>query len=160
MKTICLTLAIMISAGVTTTSAQFKKLLQKATQTAEGALEKKPASKSQTGGSTPGGNTTGSPSNTGGAGLISTPPDVKQNLDDADKAYQSKSYGDARYSVQQAMLGVELEIGNQILKSLPSSVSGLNKVEAEDQVASSGFGWAGLVISRRYNDAKEKEFKV
>jgi hypothetical protein len=98
------------------------------------------------------------PSNQGGAGLISTPPDVNQNLADAEMAYKKNSYGEARYSVQQAMLGVEMEIGNKILKSLPESVSGLAKDADEDQVTSTGWGWAGLTIKREYSDGKDKQF--
>ena len=100
----------------------------------------------------------GNPSNKGGAGLISTPPDVKQNLADAEVAYKKNSYGEARYSVQQAMLGVELEIGNKILKSLPESVSGLFKEVESDKVTSTGWGWAGLTITREYSDKKDKQF--
>ena len=102
----------------------------------------------------------GNPSNNGGAGLISTPPDVKQNLTDAETSYKAASYGEARYAVQQAMLGVELEIGNQILKSLPETISGLKKNEQEDQVTSTGAGWAGLTIQRKYADDKEKQLTV
>lgn len=100
------------------------------------------------------------PSNKGGAGLISTPPDVKQNLADAEVAYKKNSYGESRYSVQQAMLGVELEIGNKILKSLPESISGLNKEAESDQVTSTGWGWAGLTIHREYSDGKDKQLTV
>jgi len=100
------------------------------------------------------------PSNNGGGGLISTPPDVKQNLDDAEAAYKKSSYGESRYAVQQAMLGVELEIGNKILKSLPETISGLKKDPSADQVTSTGYGWAGLTIQREYNDTKDKELRV
>lgn len=100
------------------------------------------------------------PSNNSGGGLVSTPPDVKQNLDDAEAAYKKSSYGEARYAVQQAMLGVELEIGNKILKSLPETISGLKKDESADQVTSTGYGWAGLTIQREYNDTKDKELRV
>lgn len=100
------------------------------------------------------------PSNNSGAGLISTPPDVKQNLIDAEAAYKKNSYGEARYAVQQAMLGVELEIGNKILKSLPESVVGLNKDADADQVTSTGWGWAGLTIQREYKGAKDKQLNV
>jgi hypothetical protein len=98
------------------------------------------------------------PGNKGGGGLISTPPDVKQNLADAEVAYKKSSYGEARYAVQQAMLGVELEIGNKILKSLPETVSGLPKEAESDQVTSTGWGWAGLTIHREYSDKKDKQF--
>jgi len=100
------------------------------------------------------------PSNNTGGGLVSTPPDVNQNLADAETAYKKSSYGEARYAVQQAMLGVELEIGNKILKSLPETISGLKKDESADQVTSSGYGWAGLMIHREYNDTKDKELRI
>jgi hypothetical protein len=100
------------------------------------------------------------PSNKSGGGLSSTPPDVKQNLNDAETSYKAASYGEARYALQQAMLGVELEIGSQILKSLPEIISGLNKVGEEDQVTSTGAGWAGLTILRKYSDDKEKQLTV
>ena len=100
------------------------------------------------------------PSNKGGSGLVTTPPDVNQNLADAEAAFGKSSYGEARYAVQQAMLGVELEIGNKILKSLPPTVSGLKMQEGQDQVTSTGYGWAGLTIHREYEDGKDKEFRV
>lgn len=101
----------------------------------------------------------GNPANNQG-GLISTPPDVNQNLLDAEAAYKKGSYGESRYAVQQAMLGVELEIGNKVLKSLPETIAGINKEAESDQVTSTGWGWAGLTIQRVYSDDKEKQLTV
>ena len=70
------------------------------------------------GGST-GGKTYGKPSNKGGQGLVTTPPDVNENLTAAETSFKANSYGESRYAIQQAMLGVELKIGQNILKSLP-----------------------------------------
>jgi hypothetical protein len=98
--------------------------------------------------------------NQGGGGLNSSAPDVNQNLTDADAAYKSGKYGEARYSVQQAMLGVELQIGNNILKSLPETINSLPKDAASDQVTSTGSGWAGLTIVRRYTNNNNKDFKI
>ncbi|MBN8653665.1 MAG: hypothetical protein J0L67_19700 [Cytophagales bacterium] len=106
-----------------------------------------------------GANGGGNNPNNNGGGLISTPPDVNQNLIDAEAAYKKNSYGEARYAVQQAMLGVELEIGNKVLKSLPESVAGLSKEAEADQVTSTGWGWAGLTIHREYS-TRDKEFRV
>ncbi len=165
--------SVIFSCAITSSSAQLlNKLKQKAEQKAINALDKSTNqnqtppptgsgpgnSGGDTGNSSSGGSS--NPSNKGGGGLISTPPDVKQNLADAEAAYKKLSYGEARYSVQQAMLGVELEIGNKILKSLPESISGLKKNELEDQVASSGFGWAGLIIKREYQDNKDKQLTI
>jgi hypothetical protein len=134
------------------------KLKQKAEEAAEKALEKKAKEKAgvNTGndpsGSGGSGSSSGSgnPSNKGGGGLVTAPPDVKANLADAETAYKSASYGDARYAVQQAMLGVEMEIGNKVLNSLPQTVSGLPYEKESDQVTSTGYGWAGLTIQRQY----------
>jgi hypothetical protein len=57
------------------------------------------------------------------------------------------------------MLGVELEIGQQILKSLPETVAGLQKNAADDQVTSTGWGWAGLTIHREY-ETGNKQFRI
>jgi hypothetical protein len=162
MKSKILLVGIATCALAFSTQAQglMGKLKQKAEQAAEKALEKK--AKQQTGtdtGSTDqsgnsgngnSGNNSSNPSNKGGGGLISTPPDVKANLTDAETAFKATSYGEARYAVQQAMLGVELEIGNKVLKSLPETVSGLPYEKETDQVTSTGWGWAGLTIQRNY----------
>jgi hypothetical protein len=148
------------------------KLKNKASQAAEKALEKKVDDKTgvnttdpnQNNGSTNSNSSNSStgnnPSNKGGGGLISTPPDVKQNLSDAEAAYKTGSYGEARYAVQQAMLGVELEIGQKVLKSLPETVSGLKKDDQRDQVTSTGYGWAGLTIQREYVNGEDKLFRT
>lgn len=110
-------------------------------------------------------NTTTNPSgksnsaNNSGQGLISTPPDVKENLTSAETAFKSGNYGEARYAVQQAMLGVELEIGQKILKSLPPTIAGLKKDTTEDKVTSTGWGWAGLTIIREYRTG-DKQFNI
>lgn len=140
------------------------KLKQKADEAASKALDKKVKEKTGISSETEGqentnnsgdgsqssSNSSGRPSNKGGGGLISTPPDVKQNLTDAEASYKMGSYGEARYAVQQAMLGVELEIGKKVLENMPESVSALPKVQEADQVTSTGYGWAGLTIHREY----------
>ncbi len=171
--------AVVFALGISTGQSQvLNRLKSKGDQKAGEAIDKlfsgkdkkKTDQTGQTGtngtgenGSSGSGNSTGgsnNPSNKSGGGLSSTPPDVKQNLNDAESSYKAASYGEARYALQQAMLGVELEIGNQILKSLPETISGLSKVVEEDQVTSTGAGWAGLTILRKYSDDKEKQLTV
>lgn len=146
------------------------KLKQKASQAAEKALEKKADEKTgadngssgnsdQSNGSSTGSSTSGRPANKGGGVLVSTPPDVNQNLADAETSYKAGSYGEARYAVQQAMLGVEMEIGQKVLKSMPEKVSSLPFLSEEDQVTSTGYGWAGLTIARVYR-TDDKELKA
>lgn len=133
------------------------KLKQKAGQVADKALDKKVKEKTgvdggegDSGSSGNTGSNSNHPSNKGGGGLVTAPPNVNENLNDAESAFKSSNYGDARYAVQQAMLGVEMEIGNKVLKSLPESVSGLPKVADRDQVTSTSWGWVGLTIQREY----------
>lgn len=166
MKFLVSCLVVMLYAFTAEGQGFVNKLKQKAEQAASDALEKKAKQKTgipddtqqQSGnagtgapqGGDNGSSPTNRPTNKGGGGLISTPPDVKQNLADAEVSYKGGSYGEARYAVQQAMLGVEMEIGKKVLESMPASVSGLDKVQESDQVTSSGYGWAGLTIRRDY----------
>lgn len=98
--------------------------------------------------------------NKGGAGLISTPPDVKQNLAAAETTFKSGKFSETRLAVQQAMLGVEMEIGHKVLKSLPESISGLKKNAEVEQVTSNGWGWAGLTILRQYDNSDDKQLRL
>lgn len=100
--------------------------------------------------STNSGNVNRNTGNTTGEGLVITPPDVNENLTSAETAFKNGNYSEARYSVQQAMLGVELQIGRQVLKSMPASISGLKADTTQDKVASVSWGWQGLTIERTY----------
>ena len=108
------------------------KLKQKADEAASKALEKKAKEKvginddtndqSPDASGSPAGDAPQNrnrPTNKGGGGLTATPPDVNRNLSDAETSYKAGSYGEARYAVQQAMLGVEMQIGQKVLESMP-----------------------------------------
>jgi hypothetical protein len=94
--------------------------------------------------------------NTRGGGLSNTAPDVEANIKDAGTSFESKKYSNSRFSVRQAILGIELEIGKQILKGLPESISGLDKIDEEDNVTSSGIGFVGLFIERTYRKSDQE----
>lgn len=100
----------------------------------------------------------GKPSNKSGEGLISTPPNVNENLTSAETSFKAAKYSDARYSVRQAMLGVEMEIGKKLLAGLPATISNLKKDTASDLVTSAGWGsgWSGLTIQRDYKDGDQQ----
>lgn len=94
--------------------------------------------------------------NTSGGGLISTPPDVKENLTAAKNAFETGNYANARNSARQALLGVEMEIGKRVLTSLPQKVDGLAANLSQDRVTSTGIGFVGLTMERTYaSDQKE-----
>ena len=110
-------------------------------------------------GTNPNTNSGSKTANTTGEGLVMEPPDVLKNIDDAGQAFGVKNYGTAKYSVRQAMLGIEMEIGQNILDGLPNSVDGLNKVDDQDQVTSMSYGFVGLMLERVYQGGN-KELKV
>ncbi len=90
-----------------------------------------------------------------------TPPDVSKHINEAEAAVSAQSYAEAKFAIQQAMTGVELEIGYDILDNAPESVAGMTFNKEEDQVVSSGYGFVGLVIGRRYEgNKKEMTFQV
>ena len=156
-------IAVMIMVTPANSQDLLNKLKKKAAEKAAEVIGVK-APQGQ-GGAQPNGAGENSPSgnnpvNKGGGGLVTAPPDVRANLADASAALQVKKYSEARYAVQQAMLGVEMEIGNKVLKSLPASISGLKKSDERDQVTSNGFGWVGLTIERVYSDGNDKQLEL
>ncbi len=61
-----------------------------------------------------------------------------------------------RFAIQEAMRGVELQIGEQVLETFPTSVSGLDYNEDRDQIVTSGVGFVGLNIGRYYANGDRK----
>jgi hypothetical protein len=103
----------------------------------------------------------GKPTNKGGGGLSNTePPDVKAQMAEAETAHGAKNYSDARYSLQQALMGVEIQLGRQILKSLPSTIVALPADTLQDKVMSTQWGWSNLNIQRVYKNAADKQLTV
>lgn len=146
-----------------------KKLKEKVEKKAEDVLDKKIADKTGTANTATNGfdktNSSGNakkgrPVNSSGEGLKnSTVPDVLQQISEADLAYNKQQFGEARFSVQQALLGVELQIGKQLLTSLPAEIANLPKDSTEDRVMSSRYGWANLTIQRIYQK-EEKQLSI
>ena len=101
------------------------------------------------------------PVNKGGTGLKNTaPPDVNAAMDDANKSFSNKNYSDARYAVQQALVGIEIQLGHQLLQSLPENVDGLQKDTSQDRVVSTQWGWNNMTIQRVYSDNKDKQCTI
>ncbi|MEO9003352.1 MAG: hypothetical protein ABI288_01385 [Ginsengibacter sp.] len=150
------------------TNAQFlKKLKEKANNAVNKVIEDKagvgsePENNSNSGQSPSQKNSGSKPVNKGGAGLKNTaPPDVNAAMDDAGKSFSAKSYSDARYEVQQALIGIEIQLGRELLKSLPDAVDGLQKDTTEDKVVSTQWGWNNMTIQRVYSDKKDKQLTI
>ena len=126
-----------------------KKLKDKTNQTVNNVIDKKTGTSSGNDGGNSNSKSNDKPANKGGGGLSNTtPPDVKAQMADAETAHAAKNYSDARYSLQQALIGVEIQLGRQILKSLPATADGLNADTAQDVVMSTQWGWSNMTIQR------------
>lgn len=101
------------------------------------------------------------PVNRTGAGLTNTaPPDVLTNIANAETAVKEANYSQMRYALQQAIMGVEIRLGKQILAALPNEVNGLAKDTAQNVVSSTQFGWSNMTIQTVYSDGKDKQMTV
>jgi len=136
------------------TEAQFLKKLK---DKVNSALNKDNNSSNNSNKNTQSNSSSGHPSNTRGGGLTNTPPpDVYQQITDAEKSQASGNYSDARYSLQQALMSIELQIGRQILLSLPNSVNGLQKDTMQNRVMSTQWGWNNLSIQSVYKKGDQQ----
>ena len=151
MKALCKVLALLmvISMAVpTSSSAQiFQRLKKKATEMILGEDEKEQSAPE----------TSSSTKYSNGKkvkGKKLSPPDVQTLLSNASTSLDAKNYSALRYEIKQAMLGVELEIGYQILESMPKSIDNekIMYIENADEVISTGAGFIGLAIGRQYED--------
>ncbi len=78
------------------------------------------------------------------------PPDVRMQIYNANQAFSNDSYTEARFYIQQAIMGIELEMGYQILASMPETVLQIQADQSQDEVYSTGAGFVGMTISREY----------
>src|SRR5205085_5471420 len=96
---------------------------------------------SNSGSATSNGSNNSGPVNHTGAGLTNTaPPDVLSNISNAEAAGKDTNYSQVRYALQQAIMGVEIQLGRQIIQSLPNTVDGLTKDTTKNVVSSTQFG--------------------
>jgi hypothetical protein len=166
MKKITLYIAVttvLIAFGATATQAQLlKKLKDKVEKKVTGkAEEPKKTEEPSTNEQGPQQTSGGKPTNKGGGGLKNTePPDVNQQITDAEQAHKTSNFSDARYSIQQALMGVEIQLGREVLKSLPDTAANLPKDTLQDKVTSTQWGWSNMTIQRVYTDKKDKQLTI
>ncbi len=151
---VCLVASLALSTAVPA-QGFLKKIKDKViNKTIDKEVEKKtgiPSESSESGNNNSNSSSSGKPTNKGGGGLTNTePPDVKAQMAEAETAHGAKNYSDARYSLQQALMGVEIQLGRQILKSLPPAIVSLPADTLQDKVMSTQWGWNNLSIQRVY----------
>jgi hypothetical protein len=161
---LCLTILLLLT-NAAHSQGILKRVQDKANKTINKAVGKEVEKKAgipaeqESNNTNPG--TSGKPTNKGGGGLSNTePPDVKAQMTEAETAHGAKKYSDARYSLQQALMGVEIQLGRLILKSLPISTVALPADTTQDKVMSTQWGWSNLSIQRVYKDNADKQLTI
>ncbi len=141
---------------ISTSQAQLLKKLKDKVNNAIGGNSSTSSSTGTTDNNT-GTTPSGSPQNHKGGGLTNTPPpDVKEQITEAEKSQSAGTYSDARYSIQQALMSIELQIGKQVLQSLPATVTGLQKDTTQNTVMSTQWGWNNLSIQSVYKKGDQQ----
>lgn len=165
---LCCLLTVVSVSNTVQSQGFLKKIKDKVNKTVDKAVgneaEKKTGiapGEESTNTSASGTSSSGKPSNKGGGGLSNTePPDVKAQMAAAETAHGAKNYSDARYSLQQALMGLEIQLGRQILKSLPATSIALTADTMQDKVMSTQWGWSNLSIQRVYKNVADKQLTI
>jgi len=76
--------------------------------------------------------------------------DFDKNLASARSSYSSGNLADARFAMEQLLSDLDVAIGKEILKVLPTSVGTLNANPKEDVVNSGGGATTGLFVHRSF----------
>lgn len=138
-----------------------KKMKEKVNQTVDKALEKKVGDATGIDTQSPNNSNSGSTSNKKGGGLKNTtPPDVKEEMGVAEKSFTDSNFSEARYSIQQALTGIEIQLGKLILKSLPDKVTDMTKDTTKNIVSSTQWGWNNLTIESVYKKDPDKQLTI
>lgn len=162
-KTVCLSMTLLLLMSISFQHVMSQSFIKKIQNKAEDAAvdeifkDKNKKQDNTADENTYGGNS--ATSNTKGSGLTKTEINVPKSITDAETSFDDKEFTKSRNAVRLAIQGIELEIGENILDDLPSSVNGLKIIPEEDQVTSTGIGFVGLVIQRVYRDDNQ-EFRV
>jgi hypothetical protein len=83
-------------------------------------------------------------------GFVLQAQQVEDKLNEASAAYKAGELENARFALQQALMEINQAIGREILALLPESLDGMQKIEQSDDVTGTGYGFAGLFVSRNY----------
>ncbi len=86
--------------------------------------------------------------------------DILASLDAAQSAYAAGNGQQARQHLQQALIDLNVRIGQQVLAALPATLGGL-EINQEEETVVGGTGFAGLMISRTYgNDSRRIKITI
>lgn len=87
--------------------------------------------------------------------------EVSASLDEAKTAYTAGSLDDARFALEQSLQQIDQAIGKEILKILPTDLSGISYNENDDNVVGNSLGFAGIFVDRNYfGESKDASIEI
>lgn len=90
-----------------------------------------------------------------------TAQEVTTNLDEARSSYNAGDLENTRFTLQEALNGINETIGYEILETLPVKLGDMEKVEGSDAVTGTNMGFAGLYVSREFKgDSTTASFQI
>jgi hypothetical protein len=87
--------------------------------------------------------------------IVSAQTDFKSGVANARSAYAAGNLEDAHFSLQQALGELDIIIGKEVLKILPTQLESLNSNPKDDNVTATA-GFIGAMIHRSYGDTTKK----
>jgi uncharacterized protein YtpQ (UPF0354 family) len=94
------------------------------------------------------------------AGVTAIAQDFDKNIATARSTYSSGNLQDSRFAMEQMLRDLDMAIGKEILKLLPTNIGSLLSVQKEDNVSGSG-GNIGLYVNRHYGaDPKRASIEI
>lgn len=94
------------------------------------------------------------------SGFATLAQDFDKNIATARSSYSSGNLQDSRFAMEQALRDLDIAIGKEILKILPTKMGALAAVEKEDNVTGSG-SYVGLYVQRYYGaDPKRGSIEI
>lgn len=80
--------------------------------------------------------------------------DFDKNLSTAQSAYSAGNLEEARFAMQQMLTDIDMIIGREVLKVLPTKMGALDANTSSDNVTANS-GFAGVIIHREYGSAEQ-----
>ena len=94
------------------------------------------------------------------AGFVTVAQEFDKNVATAKSSYASGNLQDSRFAMEQALRDLDMAIGKEILKVLPTKMGALAAVEKEDNVTGTG-NYVGLYVQRYYGaDPKRGSIEI
>jgi len=93
-------------------------------------------------------------------GISVTAQEFDKNIATARSTYSSGNLQDSRFAMEQMLRDLDMAIGKEILKLLPTNIGSLLSVQKEDNVSGTG-GYVGLYVNRHYGaDPKRASIEI